>query len=85
MNQSDLVEPASVEGLTCRQAQVLEAIVAYVEVTEEACRSRYLSQRLAVNHTTVLDHFRVLYRKGWLRGASSPALPTLRALSHRHR
>lgn len=79
---------APVQGLTCRQAEVLEAIVSYCEVTAEPCPSRYLARRLSLHHTTVLEYFGVLCKKGWLRGASSPAQPTeeafLRRDSHRN-
>ena len=83
MNQGTSSVSQSVEGLTCRQAQVLDAIVDYTQVTQEACSSRYLARRFSVDHTTILDHFRTLHRKGWLRGHSSPAIPTPLALSHR--
>lgn len=76
-------EPVIVEGLTCRQARVLDAIVDYAQVTQEPCPSRYLSRRLAVDHTTILDHFRTLHRKGWLRWHSSPATPTSLAMRRR--
>lgn len=71
-------------GLTCRQAEVLEAIVAYCAVTAEPCPSRYLARRLSLHHTTVLEHFETLHKKGWLKGRSSPALPTSEALTHTH-
>lgn len=81
----EATEATGVEGLTCRQATVLDAIVEYVEVTQEGCPSRYLSRKFSVDHTTILWHFRTLHRKGWLRGYSSPAVPTPQALGHRHR
>lgn len=74
----------AVQGLTCRQAQVLDAIVAYHQVTEEPCPSRYLARRLSLHHKTVLEYFTALHRKGWLRGASSPAFPTSEAFASLH-
>ena len=62
-------------GLTRRQIDVLTEISAYYSVTHEGCPVTYLARRLKIHHETVREHVAGLYRKGWLKGESSPAEP----------
>lgn len=66
--------PVPLHTLTTRQRVVLEVIDHYQRETGEPCSGRYLSRRLALNHTTVRGYLSALHRKGWLRSASSPAV-----------
>jgi DNA-binding MarR family transcriptional regulator len=59
--------------LPTQQRQVLLIIEQYVGATGEACPARYLARRLNLHHSTVQDHLRALFQKGWLRTPNAPA------------
>lgn len=67
------------EGLTCRQARVLEAIAQYFQATGEICSVTFLARRLSLSRATVRDHLHALHRKGWLR---TPTPSEVESLPH---
>lgn len=68
-------EPSAPAPLTTRQAEVYATITRYHEATGEGCGCRYVARKLAIHHEAVRSHFSALYRKGWLRSPTSPAVP----------
>lgn len=70
-------------ALTHRQAELLTEITTYYAVTREGCPARYLARRLQLHHETVRDHFAALFRKGWLRSETAPAIPRQPFLTRR--
>lgn len=73
--QRELQEPAPAHTLPTKQRAILEIIRDHYRMTGEACSARYLARRLSIHHSTVQEHLRVLYRKGWLMTATGPAIP----------
>lgn len=61
--------------LPTKQRVILELVLEYHHVTGEACPSRQLARRLLMHHSTVQQHLRTLYEKGWLTTASGSAIP----------
>jgi hypothetical protein len=59
---------------TTQQRKVLSIIEQYFGATGEACPARYLARRLNLHHSTVQDHLRALFQKGWLRTPNAPAM-----------
>ena len=72
---SEPFDPAAIQGLTCRQAQVLDAAAAYYAATGEPCSVSYLARRLALSRATVREHLEALARKGWLPAPCPPSIP----------
>lgn len=62
--------------LPARQRAILDLIVRHYRVTGEACSANYLARRMDLHHSTVQEHISALHRKGWLRSANTPAIPT---------
>lgn len=59
--------------LTTRQRAVLTLIDQYEQGTGEPCPASWLARRLSIDRSTVMDHVRALYGKGWLRTPNAPA------------
>jgi DNA-binding MarR family transcriptional regulator len=62
-------------GLSIRQRQLLDAIRAYCEATQEACPASWLSRRFSMHHSSVQAHLSALHRKGFLATPNSPCRP----------
>jgi transcriptional regulator of heat shock response len=62
----DSLQNTAVRGLTCRQAQVYDAMAQYYAATGEACSVSYVARRLSLSRATVREHLEALARKGWL-------------------
>jgi hypothetical protein len=63
-----------VELPTTKQRAILQMIERYAFMTGgEPCPASFVARRLNVHHSTVQDHFRALFRKGWLRTPDGPA------------
>lgn len=71
--------PATPDGaeplhtLTTKQRAMLILIDQHERGTGEPCSASWLARRLLVDRTTIRQHLEALYRKGWLRTASTPA------------
>jgi len=68
-------------GLTCRQATAYDFIEAYYAVTAEPCPVRLLARHIGVAAPTARERVEALWRKGWVRSPTGPAVP-MRALRH---
>lgn len=60
---------------TTQQRKVLLVIERYVEMSGEPCPAAFIARKLLLHHSTVQEHLRELYRKGWLRTPNAPAMP----------
>jgi DNA-binding transcriptional ArsR family regulator len=60
---------------TTQQRKVLLIIERYVDATGEACPASIVARKLALHHSTVQEHLRALFQKGWLRTPNAPAMP----------
>lgn len=59
---------------TTKQREVLVVIEHYARLTDgEPCPASFVARRMHVHHSTVQEHFRALFRKGWLRAPDGPA------------
>jgi DNA-binding NarL/FixJ family response regulator len=65
----------TLQTLSTRQRTVLTFIERYVEATGEACPASIIARKLALHHSTVQEHLRALFQKGWLRTPNAPAMP----------
>lgn len=53
----------------------MAAIAHYHAAIGEGCTANYIAKRFEIHHETAREYFFVLFRKGWLKGHSSPATP----------
>jgi predicted ArsR family transcriptional regulator len=60
---------------TTQQRKVLLIIERYVDATGEACPASVIARKLQLHHSTVQEHLRALFTKGWLRTPNAPARP----------
>lgn len=79
-----MITPAVVtpKPLTEKQRVVLSAIARYYSVTAEPCSVAYLARRLKLGRSTIRQHLRALYLKGWLPAPAAPKRANLRRRSH---
>lgn len=70
---------AAAHTLPTQQRVIVELVLQYHHVTGEPCSASHLARRLRLHHSTVQQHLRELYRKGWLTTATGPAIPRLDA------
>jgi DNA-binding transcriptional ArsR family regulator len=60
---------------TTQQRRVLLIIERYVDATGEACPAAFIARHLNLHHSTVQEHLKALFQKGWLRTPNAPAMP----------
>lgn len=58
---------------TSKQRAILTIIEHYSAATGEACPATHVARRLNVHHSTIQEHYKALFRKGWLRAPDGPA------------
>ena len=63
-------------ALPPRQRAALDVIVRYYRATSEPCPASLVARRMSVHKSTVQEHLSALHRKGWLRTANAPSVPT---------
>ncbi len=67
-----MVKARKPQPLTDRQRTMLSLIVNFYVATNEPCTVVYLTRRLKIGRTAVMNHLRALRDKGSLPPASAP-------------
>jgi Mn-dependent DtxR family transcriptional regulator len=61
-----MADDRPVSPLDRRQRTVLLVIVSYHDATGEYPTNAYVARRLGLHHSTIQQHLRALYQRGWI-------------------